>query len=181
MLGVPGAPGVLGWFLLVLGLVVSAVVCMLLRRRLVNAPLPVAVAWVCVVSTCALLPFIAHRFDQDLRVTTGLHGYDRAEAGPVQAYLPGYLVDRARGLMPVDATFATAVSSAVPWEAARGAFPALAMETLFPRVSVKVPAQADYVLTWGIRPARVVKVTRTWVVRPRAGAFPAVYLARVAA
>jgi hypothetical protein len=181
MLGVPASPGMLGWSLLALGIVVSVAFAVMRRRRLARLPPPVAAAWLCVVSTCAFLPFIAHRFQQDLRVTTGLHGYDRAAAGPVQSYLPGYLVDDARGLMPVDSTFATAVSHKVPWEAARAAFGSLAMETLFPRVSVAVPARADYVLTWGIRPATLVKVSRTWLVRPGGGVYPAVYLGKVAA
>jgi hypothetical protein len=180
VLGVPGSPGAFGWLLLVLGAGAGAAVLAAFRERLLRAPPPVAAANACLVVTCALVPFLAHRIEQDLQVTTGLHGYNRAAAGPVQSYLPGYLVDNTRRLIPLDATFSTVVSRSVPWPAARGAFPALAMETLFPRVSVANPARADYVVTWGIRPSKVVPVTRSWLARAQTDAYPAVYVGKVA-
>ena len=166
--------------LLGVGAVASVVVVVLFWGRLRRLELPVAAAWVCLVVTCCLAPFIARRFVQDLRVTTRLHGYDRAAAGPVQAYLPGYLIDNARTVIPAGATFATVVSDAVPWAPARAAFPSLVMQTLFPRVSVKDPKRAEFLVTWGIPPARVVPVSRSWRVRARAGAYPAVFVGRVA-
>jgi hypothetical protein len=134
----------------------------------------------CLVLTCAALPYVARRFAEDLRVTTKLHGYDATAAGPVQAYLPGYLVEGARDHIPLGATFATAVGQRIPWPSARAAFPALAMNTLFPRLSVGDPRRADYVVTWGVRPGRLAPVARTWVARAAAGSYPAVFVGRVA-
>ena len=53
------------------------------------------------------------------------------------------------------------------------------MQTLFPRISVDDLRSADYVVTWGIAPGRVTPVAQVWVVRARAGAYPAVYVGRV--
>jgi hypothetical protein len=129
--------------------------------------------------TVAAVPYVLWRFAEDLRVTTKLHGYDAEAAGPVQAYLPGYLVDGAQHRIPRTATFATAVGASIPWAAARAAFPSLALETLFPRASVADPRAADYLVTWGVAPGRVVPVSQVWVVRSRAGAYPAVYVGKV--
>jgi hypothetical protein len=141
--------------------------------------MPTAAATVCLIATWGAVPFVVWRFVEDLRVTTTLRGYDRAAAGPVQAYLPGYLVDGARPLIPRTATFATVVEPRVPWAPARAAFPVLTMETLFPRVSVRDPRRADYVVTWGVRPGRVAPVSRVWVARRQAGPYPAVYVGKV--
>lgn len=178
MYGVRGA-GAGGWIVLALGATAAAVALGVLRPRLKAAAFPVATAEVALVLTAAALPFLAWRIVQDLRVTTGLDAYAAAAAGPIQAYLPGYLVDGAQRRIPVGATYATVVSPAVPWPAARAAFPSLAMETLFPRVSVADPRRAGYVLTWGLPPPRVVRVSRWWVVRPRAGEYAAVYVGEV--
>jgi len=179
VLGVPASLGAVGSALLVLAAVALAAALVLLRRRLAASPPPTAAAAVALALTAAALPYVGWRFVEDLRVTTRLDAYERASAGPIQAYLPGYLVDGARNVIPAGASFATAVSPAVPWEPARAAFPSLALQTLFPRRSVSDPRAADYVVTWGIEPARVAPVSRTWTVRPRAGEYPAVYVGRV--
>jgi hypothetical protein len=178
MLGVPGSPGTVGWALLLAGLLAAAASGYWRRRRLPREPIAAAAALSLFV-TAAAAPYVAWRFVEDLRVTTKLDTYGATAAGPVQAYLPGYLVDGAPRRIPPHATFATVVSAAVPWQPAREAFSSLALQTLFPRVSVGDARSADYVVTWGIAPARVAPVSRTWVVRPRAGEYPAVYVGRV--
>jgi hypothetical protein len=180
VLGVPASPGTVGWLLLAFGSVGAVVAVFALRRRVAVAPAATAAALVALVVAVAALPFVVWRFVEDLRVTTRLDGYGAEEAGPVQAYLPGYLVNGARRVIPVDATFATAVSQRIPWAPARAAFPSLTMQTLFPGVSVEDPGAADYVVSWGVRPAVVTPVIRTWIVRARAGAYPAVYVGQVA-
>jgi hypothetical protein len=179
LLGVPAAPGAAGWALLALGAIAFVGAVAVLRRLLATGPRPTAVASIALALTVAAAPYVAWRFVEDLRVTTKLDSYGATAAGPIQAYLPGYLVDGAQRRVPLGATFATAVSPAIPWQAARVAFPSLAMQTLFPRVSVAAPRVADYVVTWGIPPASVARVSRTWIVRPRAGQYAAVYVGRV--
>jgi hypothetical protein len=179
LLGIPAAPGAAGWALLALGVVVFVGVLGLLRRRIAAAPRPEGAAAVALALTVAAVPYVVWRFVEDLRVTTKLDTYGATAAGPIQAYLPGYLVDGAQRRIPLAATFATAVSPRIPWQPARAAFPSLAMQTLFPRVSVDDLRSADYVVTWGIPPARVAPVARVWVVRARAGEYPAVYVGKV--
>jgi hypothetical protein len=179
LLGIPAAPGAAGWALLALGAVAFVVALVFLRQRIAHAPRPAGAATVALALTVAAAPYVAWRFVEDLRVTTKLDTYGATAAGPIQAYLPGYLVDGAQRRIPPGATFATAVSAAVPWQPARAAFPSLALQTLFPRASVADARSADYVVTWGIAPALVAPVSNTWVVRPRAGEYPAVYVGRV--
>jgi hypothetical protein len=165
--------------LLVVGGIGFLAALALLRRRIATATRASAAAAVAIALTVAAVPYVAWRFVEDLRVTTRLDAYGATAAGPIQAYLPGYLVDGAQRRIPRGATFATVVSPAIPWQPARAAFPALAMETLFPRVSVADPRSAGYVVTWGVAPGRVAPVSRTWVVRPRAGEYAAVYVGEV--
>ena len=140
---------------------------------------PTAAGIVALALTLAAVPYVAWRFVEDLRVTTKLDAYEATAAGPIQAYLPGYLVDGARRRIPPGATFATAVSPRIPWQPARAAFPSLAMQALFPRISVADPRAADYIVSWGVEPRRLAAVSKTWVVRPRAGRYAAVYVGRV--
>jgi hypothetical protein len=179
VLGVPASPGAVGWALIVVGLAGAVAASVAFRFRLRAAGPVAAAAGVCLLVTVGAVPYVVWRFGEDLRVTTGMHGYDDAAAGPVQAYLPGYLVDGAVRYVPRGATFATAVGSGIPWTAARAAFPSLALETLFPRVSVADPRRADYVVTWGIRPGRVAPVSQVWVARPKVGEYDAVYVGKV--
>jgi hypothetical protein len=178
MLGVPSSPGLVGLALLAIGLAGAAVALARLLRRRAGMELEDLAASICSIATIAVLPFITWRFVEDMRLTTGLHGYDAAAAGPVQAYLPGYLVDNARALIPAGATYATAVSDSVPHASARKAFPSLALITLFPRRSVPL-READYVLTLGVAPSALVPVTRTWRARGPIGNLPAVLVGKV--
>jgi hypothetical protein len=179
MLGVPASPGAFGWLVLALGVGGSVAVVGVLLPRLRRLPAAGVAAAGALALTCGVVPYLAWRFVEDLRVTTRLDAYGASAAGPIQAYLPGYLVEGAQRHIPRDATYAVAVASSIPWAPARAGFPPLAMETLFPRRSVADPARADYVVTWGIAPRSVAHVSRTWVVRPKAGLYAAVFVGRV--
>lgn len=179
MLGVPSSPGALGSALLALGVLIVVIAAWRLRRRWSALDRTAAAAELCLLVTVAAAPYVCWRFAEDLRVTTRLDPYERAAAGPIQAYLPGYLVDGAVPHVPAGATIAAVASPRVPWSAARAAFPSLVFETLFPRRTVARPADADYVITWGVRPGAVAPVSRVWVARPRVGDYLAVYVGRV--
>ena len=179
MIGVPSSPGTVGWLLLAAGLSAAAALVILARRRLTEVDVVSALAAVSIVVTVCVTPYLAWRVVQDLRYTTALDSYSSSSAGPIQAYLPGYLADGAARFIPPAATYATAVGPTIPWAQARAAFPSLVMNTLFPRRSVASLTDADYVVTWGIRPVAVVPVSRTWIARPRSGLYPPVWVARV--
>lgn len=176
MLGVPGSPGAVGWALLLAGLLVAAALGYRLRTRLPREPIPAAAA-ISLLVTLGAAPFLAWRIVDDLRYTTALTVYDRSVAGPVQSYLQPYLLDRVPSLIPADDTYATAVGPAVRYDAARKAFPSLALQTLFPRRST-TPERAQWIVSWGIRPDAVAPVTDVVVARPASRLYPALYVGK---
>lgn len=177
MLGVPSRPGAAGVAALALGLAVALVVAWRLwaRRPTRLADLWAAAALLVVVGAA---PYLAWRVVSDLRVTTKMTPYDRSVAGPVQAYLQPYLLDSVAKIIPPGATYATAVGDAVPYTPARQAFPSLALQTLYPRVST-APADAEWIVAWGVDPRSVAHVGRVIVARAASGVYPAVRVARV--
>jgi len=178
VLGAPGSPSAVGWALIAIGLVLAVAALVRFRGAIRRQAPSVAAALVVLVVIAAATPYVVWRVVEDLRYTTTLHGYDRAAAGPVQAYLPGYLLDGASRLIPPAATFATVVSPRVPWASARSGFGPLAMQSLFPRRSVANARDADYVVAWGVQPRTVVPVQRVWTLRKAFGQYPTIYVAR---
>lgn len=177
MLGVPGSPGAVGWALLLAGLLAAAASGYRFRARLPREPVAAAAA-VSLLVTAGAAPFLAWRIVDDLRYTTKLTPYDRSVAGPVQSYLQPYLLDRVPSLIPVGDTYATAVGPAVRYDAARKAFPALALQTLFPRIST-TPDRAQWIVSWGAPPSALAPVSRVVVARPATKLYPALYVGRV--
>jgi len=179
VLGVPASPGAVGWLLIAFGVVAIGVALARARRALYRTDLSSAAAVISLIVAIGSAPYIVWRIAEDLRYTTKLGAYDATFAGPVQAYLPGYLLDGASRLIPASSTYATVVSSKVPWAPARTGFGPLAMDILFPRRAVAEPRTADFIVTWGIAPNRVTSTRRTWVLRKASGTVPAIYVARV--
>jgi hypothetical protein len=177
MLGVPGSPGAVGWALLLGGVLAAVAAGYRLRRRLLDEPIAAAAA-LSLLLTAGAAPFLAWRIVDDLRYTTQLTAYDRSVAGPVQAYLQPYLLDRVPSLIPVGDTYATAVGPSVPYYAARKAFAALALQTLFPRISTR-PDRAEWIVSWGVSPSAVMPVSRVVVARPASKLYPALYVGKV--
>ena len=177
MLGVPSRPGAAGLAALVLGLAVAFALAWRFRSR---RPTDRADLWaaIALLAVVAAGPYLVWRVVSDLRVTTAMTAYDRSVAGPVQAYLQPYLLDSVVRIIPPGDTYATAVGDAVPYSAARAAFPSLALQTLYPRIST-VPARADWIVAWGTDPRAVAPVGHVIVARPASGVYPAVRVARV--
>ena len=179
MVGVPAASTATTLLLFALGALVVAIGYAAARRRLPPLGLDArVVALACAISLVAL-PWIGWRFVEDLRTTTHYDAYERANAGPIQAFLPGYLVDAARAVVPRDATWASATGPAVPYPVARLAFPSLVLVTLFPRPSAPV-RDATWLVAWGVDPRRVARVSRVRVAHARLGPLPPVLLGKVA-
>jgi hypothetical protein len=107
-----------------------------------------------------------------------MSAYDRSVAGPVQAYLQPYLLDPVRSIIPPHETYATVTGPGVPYATAQRAFPSLALQTLFPRVS-KPAREAQWIVAWGAAPASVARVGHVIVARRASGVYPAVLVARV--
>lgn len=178
MLGIPSGLGLAGASLLLAGILVVAVAVW--RRRASFPPDLVGRAGaVCLLLTLAVVPYLAWRIVEDLRVTTAMSSYDLSVAGPVQAYLQPYLLDPVRELIPPGATYATVTGAGVEQDTARTAFPALAMTTLFPRRSVADPRRADWVIAWGTPLKGVAPFEKVIVARPAQAGYPAVVVGRV--
>src|SRR3954447_24900592 len=146
MLGVPASHGALGWAAVVGGIALAVLLGWVARDR-VGSDLAARAGLACLLVAAAAVPYGIWRIGEDLRYTTRLQGYDREAAGPVQTFLPGYLLDNVVKYIPPGATYATLTGDGVPWPAGRAAFPSLALKTLFPRVSEPV-GRADYVVAW---------------------------------
>ncbi len=179
MLGAPASPGAVGWALIAFGLVAAVAVLVRARGAIGRLSPSAAAAIVALIVVAGATPYVVWRIVEDLRYTTTLHGYDAESAGPVQAFLPGYLLDGATRLIPPAATYATVVSPRVPWAPARSAFGSLTMESLFPRRSVANARAADYLVAWGVRPGSVAPVRKVWTLRKAFGQSPAIYVARI--
>ncbi len=177
MLGVPSHPGAAGLAALVLGIAAVAIIALRLRARWpADTGERLAVGAITVVA--AVAPYLVWRVVSDLRVTTAMTPYDRSVAGPVQAYLQPYLLDPVTKIIGPDDTYATVVGDGVPYQPARQAFPSLALQTLFPRIST-TPARATWIVAWGTEPGSVAPVGRVIVARAAAGAYPALLVAKV--
>jgi hypothetical protein len=178
MLGLPASPGAVGGALLALGVVVVAVAWVVIRRR--YRPTLLDGAFIaCLAVTVCVAPFLVWRIVEDTRYTTGLNASDRDGAGPIQAYLAPYLLDRVPAIVPRNATYAAVVGDRVSQATARKAFPSLAQNVLFPRVAVRDPRDADWVVAWGVDPRRVAPVEHVVVARPAFATSPTLYVARV--
>ncbi len=177
MIGVPAAGAVTTALLVLAGLGVVAAAAFAVRRRVGGWGLETRVVAVAAGLSLAALPWIAWRFAEDLATTTRYDAYTRANAGPIQAYLPGYLADGARARIPPGATWAVAVGSSQANPVAQKAFPALVLITLFPRPSAP-PGTASWIVGWGAPPASIVPVSRAVVVHPRQGPLPPVTVAK---
>jgi hypothetical protein len=176
MLGLPPRLDALGVAALALGLLIAAAGAYRLRRRVFVDRIELAAA-VTLLVVAAGTPYLVRRVVGDLRTVTAMSQYDRGASGPVQAFLQPYLLDPVRRIIPPNATYATVIGDNEPYQAARLAFPSLALQTLFPRVSVD-PAHADWIVAWGTNPGRVAAVEPVVVARRAVGTVPALLVAR---
>ncbi|HVU77926.1 MAG TPA: hypothetical protein VHC67_10115 [Gaiellaceae bacterium] len=178
MLGVPSAPAATIAALFAAGFVLVGVCAFAERRRLLALRGIESVVAIAVIASLVSAPLLGWRFVKDLRYTTSLDAYDRANAGPIQAYLPGYLVARAQSTIPPGGTWATRTGR-VSNSIASAAFSPLVLVTLFPRVSAD-PSAAGWILTLGALPGSVAPVSRTYLLRPAVSALPAARLGKAA-
>jgi hypothetical protein len=177
MVGVPAAGTATTALLFAAGLVAACAVAVFLHSRLRGLEIASQVVAAAALLSIVALPWVGWRFVEDLRTTTKLDSYERENMGPIQAYLPGYLADGARARIPSAGTWAAAVGASAANPIARGAFPALLLTTLFPRVSAPVD-RAGWIVAWGIDPACVAAVTDVHVVHARQGPLPPVVVAK---
>lgn len=175
MYGVPAASTATTAALFLVGIALAVVAGFRVRGRYRGEERFVALA---VVLSLIAVPWVGWRFAEDLSTTTRLDAYTRANAGPIQAYLPGYLVDAAKPVVGRRQTWAAVTGAGLGNSTAARAFPALVLTELFPRVSAPVRS-ADWLLAVGIEPRAVTHVTGVRVIETARGVLPPVRLAKV--
>ena len=177
MLGVPAASSLTLATLFSVGMLLAvALGVVLLRVR--PASLEERVVALAVLALVISVPYLVWRIVEDVRYTARLDPYERRAAGPIQAFLPGYLVDGARAIVPPGDTYSTAVSASVPSAVARKAFPSLVMMSLFPRRSAS-RLDAQWLLAWGVSRQELAPLGRIYVVHAALGPLPPVLAVRV--
>lgn len=159
-------------------MVLAASVAFAIRGRLPRQGTALA-ATLTLLCTAATIPVAVERIVTDLRVTTRMGAYNASVAGPVQAYLQPYLLDRVEQLLPKGASYVAIAGPGVTEPTARLAFPGLALDTLFPRLSVADPRTADWIVAWGANPRAFAPVSKVIVARRAEGSIPAVLVAKV--
>ncbi|HZS62290.1 MAG TPA: hypothetical protein VFA43_23680 [Gemmatimonadaceae bacterium] len=177
MLGVPAASAATTALLVLCGLLLASALIVPARRFFRPSGNEEWLVFCAVGVAVVALPWIGWRFAEDLSYTTKLDSYSAQSAGPIQAYLPGYLASDAAKVIPRSATWATAVGASSANPIAQKAFPALVLITLFPRPSAP-PHEAGWIVGWGAPPGRVARVKDARVVHPRQGPLPAVVVAK---
>lgn len=173
MEGLPQNPDALGLAMILLGLVAAAIYGLRVRRAQ-----SIAVAAVAVLAIAAF-PYIAWRVTEDIRYTSRLDPWIANRYGVSVFRVHPAIFDNAASHMPADARYYLASSPQID-DTRRKAFAQWAAGWLLPRIAVASPAQADYVLTLGLRPNSVgAPIARTWRVMPPLLGTPAAYLGRV--
>ena len=153
MVGVPAAAAATTAALFLAGILAVAVGLFLARGRLHRLGVAERIVVAATAASLVAVPWIGWRFVEDLRTTTTLDPYERANMGPIQAYLPGYLVQNVH----VRGTWTTDIGPQ-PNEIARQAFPSLVLVKLFPQLSA-APDRADWALRFGYDAAHPYRVT----------------------
>lgn len=177
MLGVPAATSLVLATLFVAGMLLAVGLGAVLRHSW-PASLEERVVVVAMLALVISVPYLGWRVVEDVRYTTRLDPYERRAAGPIQAFLPGYLVDGARAIVPRGETYATVVSPTAPNAVARKAFPSLVMVSLFPRHSASKP-DANWILAWGAPRQKLAALGRVYLVHATLGPLPPVLAVRV--
>jgi hypothetical protein len=177
VVGVPAASSAALAALFVAGMLLAGLVAVALRRAWPASLEERAVA-IALLALVVSVPYIVWRVVEDVRYTTSLDAYQRQSAGPIQAFLPGYLVERADTIVPPGDTYATFVGPSVPNAIARKAFPSLVLLSLFPRRSAS-RSDAQWIIAWGVPRAKLARLGAVQLVHSSLGPLPPVYAVAV--
>jgi hypothetical protein len=167
----------------VLGLAVFAVGWRRLRPRFSDdglGALAVGVALLGLCSALAVVPYNAWRVAEDIGQTSSL---SRSEAETTGASLnslrPEVFEELRRAIPPGDSYYVDAAARIA--SPPRDAFVEWSATALLPRLPVRSPERADWIVTWGIDPGRYrVPLARVWVLTRASARTPETYLAQVA-
>jgi len=181
--GLPQSPGAIGLALLVLGLLAGAVYARLVRGSVwsaVGGSVAVgSVVLALIATTVGAVPFIAWRVVEDIRYTSALDPYIVPRYGVSVYGVHPEIFDNAVLHIPRADTYYLAPSTTIDRTAQR-AFTEWALGYLLPRRAVVDPAEANWIVTFGIDPRKVgPPIERTWLLKGSVNGLPPAYLGKV--
>lgn len=142
--------------------------------------LALGVALLALCSAVAVVPYSVWRIAEDIRHTSSI---SRSEAETTGASLnslrPSVFEELRRAIPPGDSYYVGAGAGVA--SPARDAFIEWSATALLPRLPVRSPESADWIVTWGIPPDRYhVPLARVRVLARASAGLPETYLAQVA-
>jgi hypothetical protein len=185
MVAVPGEVGSVGAVLLVVGTLVAIACGLLLWRRLGREQDRllhrvthgvVALAFACGV---AVAPWNAWRVVVDARFSASLGRAEAEGYAPTEVGVDPRLFAAIERTIPPTDTFYVRASPEIDAGSAVPLFEVWQLKELLPRVAVEDPAEADWIVTWGVDPANLgVAVEQVTTLEVGEG-LPSAYVARV--
>jgi hypothetical protein len=182
--GLPQQPGAVGFALLGLGLVAGVLYGLHVLRRVSGGfEGDRAAAWIVAVVVAAAVggaPFIAWRIVEDIRYTSSIDDWLVPRYGVSVFEVHPEIFDNAAARIPAGDTYYVASAPGLD-RTTRAAFRQWALGYLLPRAAVADPADAEWILTLGVRPSSVgPAVEQTWLMKGPVSGLPPAYLGRVA-
>ena len=180
MLALPEGIGALGLLLLAVGTVAGLGAGWVAMRAAGGDRAQAALLAVALALAVAVAPFSAWRIVQDFRYTSRIAEPVAERIGAYENYLDGSAFDDLARLIPPGDRYYVRVAREIEPESAAHAFRVWGLTALLPRRAATNPANADWIVTWGVDPRYVrLGVGRVWRIREPKHGFPAIYLARV--
>ena len=129
--------------------VVATSTYLVLRRR--ETDLATAVACALLATVAVSLPFTALAIVKDIRAARSYTPFEAARVGPEDNGLDTTIVDRIARLVPRHATYVLVLDPGIEPDLS-GVFRVWALVDLLPRVAVRDPKDAEWVVALGKRP-----------------------------
>ena len=149
--------------LILCAIAVAAVLAYLFRRRQTDPA--TAVAWALLATVAVSLPFTVSVIVKDTRAARSYTSFAAARVGPEDNGLDTTMVDRIARRIPPHATYVLVLDPGIEPNLS-GVFRVWTLVDLLPRVAVRDPKDAEWVVALGKRPgelgiqARAVRVVR---------------------
>jgi hypothetical protein len=184
VLALPAGPGLVGAVLLGAGCALAGCSFLLAVRGLRplvagSGSAGVAVAGVAAIAAAAAIgftPYASWRIVQDLRYTVQIPEFVAERIGAYERTLDGAAFDRVAAIIPEDETYFTA---AAPVSGAAD-FDSWSRVVLVPRIPVRDPSDADWVVTLGLDPRSLgVPLAKVLAVPTTYGKAATIYVAKV--
>lgn len=139
-----------------------------------------AVTLVLIATTLGAAPFVGWRIVEDIRYTSGLDPWLAPRYGISVYGVHPEIFDNAVRRIPVGDTYYMVTATPIN-DVAQRAFEEWALGYLLPRMAVTDPANAGWIVTFGVDPRSVgPPIAKTWLLKGPVNGLPPAYLGKVA-